>query len=34
MQIKEICELTGKTRQEIEKILDKDGILELNLNDL
>lgn len=26
--------ITGKTRNEIEKILDKEGMIELNLNDL
>ena len=31
MRIKDICELTGKTREEIEDILDKQDIIELKL---
>ena len=33
MQIKEICELTGKTREEIEKMLEKDDVIELKLTE-
>ena len=33
MQIKDICEITGKTREEIERILDKGGIIELKLTE-
>ena len=33
MEIKDICELTGKTREEIEKMLDKDEIIELKLTE-
>ena len=31
MRIKDICELTGKTREEIEDILDKQDVIELKL---
>jgi len=33
MQIKEICEITGKTRKEIENILDKQDFIELKLTE-
>lgn len=33
MQIKELCEIMGKTRDEIEKILEKDDIIELKLTE-
>ena len=33
MQIKEICEITGKTREEVEKMLEKDDIIELKLTE-
>ncbi len=33
MQINEICELTGKTRKEIENILDKQDIIEIKLTE-
>lgn len=33
MQINEICEITGKTREEIEKMLEKDDIIELKLTE-
>ena len=28
MQIKDLCEITGKTKEEIQKILDKDNVIE------
>lgn len=31
MRIKDICEVTGKTREEIEEILDKQDVIELKL---
>jgi len=31
MRIKDICEVTGKTREEIEDILDKQDVIELKL---
>ena len=33
MQIKEICEITGKTREEVEKMLEKDEVIELKLTE-
>jgi len=33
MQIKEICEITGKTREEIEIMLEKDDVIELKLTE-
>lgn len=33
MQINEICEITGKTRAEIESILNKEGVIELKLTE-
>ena len=33
MQIKDICEITGKTREEIERILDKEEVIELKLTE-
>ena len=33
MHIKEICEITGKTRKEIENILDKQDFIELKLTE-
>ena len=33
MQINEICEITGKTREEIEKMLEKDEVIELKLTE-
>ena len=33
MQIEEICEITGKTRKEIEKMLDGSDIIELKLTE-
>ena len=33
MEIKDICELTGKSRREIEEMLKKDDILELKLTE-
>lgn len=33
MQIKEICEITGKTRKEIENILDRQDFIELKLTE-
>ena len=31
--IKEICEITGKTRQEIEEMLKNDEMIDLNLTE-
>ena len=31
MQIKDICEITGKTKEEIERLLDKEEVIELKL---
>jgi len=31
MRIKDICEITGKTREEIEDMLDKQDVIELKL---
>jgi len=33
MQIKDLCEVTGKTREEIQKILDEGDIIELRLTE-
>ena len=33
MQIKDICEITGKTKEEIERILDKEEVIELKLTE-
>ncbi len=33
MQIKDICEIMGKTREEIEKILEKTDVIELKLTE-
>ena len=33
MQIKDLCEITGKTKEEIQKILDKDNVIELRLTE-
>ena len=33
MQIKEICEITGKTRKEIEDMLNNHGFIELKLTE-
>lgn len=33
MEIREICEVTGKTREEIENMLDKEDFIELNLTE-
>ena len=33
MRINEICEITGKTREEIEKMLEKDDVIELKLTE-
>ena len=33
MQIKEICEITGKTREEVEAMLSKQDIIELKLTE-
>ena len=33
MQIKEICEITGKTREEIERMLDREDVIELKLTE-
>jgi len=33
MQIKDICEITGKTREEIERMLDKAEVIELKLTE-
>tara|TARA_Y100000310_G_scaffold94955_1_gene92798 strand:- start:35189 stop:35293 length:105 start_codon:yes stop_codon:yes gene_type:complete len=33
MEINEICEITGKTRDEIEKMLEKDDVIELKLTE-
>ena len=33
MQINEICEITGKTREEIEKMLDRTDVIELRLTE-
>ena len=33
MQIKEICEIMGKTRKEIEELLEKQDVIELKLTE-
>ena len=33
MQIKDLCEVTGKTREEIQKILDEGDVIELRLTE-
>lgn len=33
MKINEICEITGKTRKEIEKMLENDDVIELKLTE-
>ena len=33
MQIKDLCEITGKTKEEIQKILDQGDIIELRLTE-
>ena len=33
MEIKDICELTGKSRREIEEMLKKEDIFELKLTE-
>ncbi len=33
MQIKEICEITGKTRKEIENLLETNDVIELKLTE-
>ena len=33
MQIKDICEITGKTKEEIERLLDKEEVIELKLTE-
>jgi|TARA_B100001964_G_C13919689_1_gene459657 hypothetical protein len=33
MQIKEICEIMGKTREEVEEILNKENVIELKLTE-
>jgi hypothetical protein len=33
MEIKDICELTGKSRREIEKMLEKEDVIELKLTE-
>lgn len=33
MQIKEICDITGKTRKEIEELLKKQDVIELRLTE-
>ena len=33
MQIKEICEIIGKTRKEIEELLEKQDVIELKLTE-
>ncbi len=33
MQIKDICEIMGKTREEIEDILQKGDVIELKLTE-
>ena len=33
MRIKEICEIIGKTRKEIEELLEKQDVIELNLTE-
>jgi hypothetical protein len=33
MQIKEICEIMGKTREEVERILKNEDVIELQLTE-
>ena len=33
MEIKDICELTGKSRREVEEMLEKGEVLELRLTE-
>ena len=33
MQIKDICEIMGKTREEIHRMLDKGDVIELKLTE-
>ena len=33
MKIKDICKITGKPREEIKKMLDRDEIIELKLTE-
>ena len=33
MQIKDICEITGKTREEIEEILEKSDVIDVKLTE-
>ena len=33
MEIKEICEITGKTRQEVEDMLKRQDVIELKLTE-
>ena len=33
MQIKDICEITGKTREEVEEMLNKSDVMELKLTE-
>lgn len=33
MEIKDICELTGKTREEVEEMLKQDDVIELKLTE-
>jgi len=33
MQIKDICEIMGKTREEIQRMLDKEDVIELKLTE-
>ena len=33
MQIKDLCEITGKTREEIQKILDQQDFIEIKLTE-
>ena len=33
MRIKEICEIMGKTRKEIEELLEKQDVIELKLTE-
>jgi len=33
MQIKDICEIMGKTREEIQRMLDREDVIELKLTE-
>ena len=33
MQIKDICEITGKTREEVEEMLNKEEVMEIKLTE-